>query len=71
MNTTPTWAYANVSATSFVNYLKDAVNSKAAYDEFVASLNALAIEDVTNETIETIRTQFIALPNAYKQCAPA
>ena len=70
MNTTPTWAYANVSATSFVNYLKDAVNSKAAYDEFVASLNALAIEDVTNETIETIRTQFNALPNAYKQCAP-
>ncbi len=70
MNTTPNWAYTNVSSSSFVTYLKDAVSSKAAYDEFVAALNALAIEDVTNETIEQIRTQFNALPNAYKQCAP-
>lgn len=70
MDTAPNWRYTNVSSSSFVTYLKDAVNNKAAYDEFVAALNALEIEDVTNETIEEIRTQFNALPNAYKQCAP-
>ena len=69
MNMTPDWAFASVGATQWPTYMQNAIDSEAAYDEFVEALNALNVDEVTNDDIAEIRAQYNALPNVYKQCA--
>lgn len=69
MNVTPDWAYTSLSLTQWPTYLQNAIDNETVYDAFVETLNALNVDEVTNDDIAAIREQYNSLPNAYKQFA--